>query len=73
MEITPNCSLPTLIYRLSFHIKTKDFYNVINPDIEKRFDSSDYPTNHSSGIKTKLNSKVLRMFKDEAGRRQIVE
>ena len=45
----------------------------INPDIEKRFDTSDYPTNHPSGIKTGLNSKVLGMFKDEAGGKQIVE
>ena len=36
-------------------------------------DISDYPTNHSSGIKTGLNSKVLGMFKDEAGGKQFVE
>ena len=30
-------------------------------------------TNHPSGIKTGLNSKVLGMFKDEAGGKQIVE
>ena len=39
----------------------------------KRFDTSDYPTNHPSGIGTELNSKVLRMFKDEADGKQIVE
>ena len=58
---------------LAYEIKTKDFYKDINPDIEKRFDTSDYPTNHLSGIKTRLNSKVLGMFKDEAGGKQIVE
>ena len=58
---------------LAYEITTKDFYKDINPDIEKRFDSTDYPTNHPSGIKTGLNSKVLRMFKDEAGGKQIVE
>ena len=58
---------------LAFEIKTKDFYKDINPDIEKLFDTSDYPTNHPSGIKTGLNSKVLGMFKDEAGGKQIVE
>ena len=58
---------------LAYEIKTKDFYKDINPDIEKRFDTSDYPTNHPSGIKTGLNSKVLGMFKDEAGGKQIVE
>ena len=50
---------------LAYEITTKDFYKDINPDIEKRFDTSDYPTNHPSGIKTGLNSKVLEMFKDE--------
>ena len=44
---------------------TKDFYKDINPYIEKRFDTSDYPSNHPSGIKTGVNSKVLGMFKDE--------
>ena len=58
---------------LAYEIKTKDFYKDINPDIEKLFDTSDYPTNHPSGIKTGLNSKVLGMFKDEACGKQIVE
>ena len=58
---------------LAYEILTKDFYEDITPDIEKRFDTSDYPTNHPSGIKTGLNSKVLGMLKDEAGRKQIVE
>ena len=50
---------------LAYEIKTKDFYKDINPDIEKRFDSSDYANNHPSGIKAGLNSKVLGMFKDK--------
>ena len=59
---------------LAYEIKTKDFYKDINPEIEKRFDTCDYPKiNHSSGIKTGLNSKALGMFKDEAGAKQIVE
>ena len=58
---------------LAYGIKTKDFYKDIKPDIEKRFDTSDYPTNHPSGIKIGLNSKVLGMFKDKAGGKQIVE
>ena len=33
---------------LAYEIRTKDFYKDINPDIEKRFDTSDYPTNHPS-------------------------
>ena len=58
---------------LAYEIRTNDFYKDINPDIEKRFDTSDYPTNHPSGIKTGLNSKVLGMFKEEADGKQIVE
>ena len=58
---------------LAYEITTKDFYKDINLDIEKRFDTNDYQTNHPSGIKTGLNSKVLGMFKDEAGGKQIVE
>ena len=57
---------------LAYEIRTKDCYKDINPDIEKRFDTSDYLTNHTSGIKTGLNSKMLRIFKDEAGWKQIV-
>ena len=58
---------------LANEIRTKDFYKDINPDFEKRFDTIDYPSNNSSEIKTGLNSKVLGMFKDEAGGKQIVE
>ena len=58
---------------LAYEIKTKDFYKDIIHDIEKWFDTSDYLTNHPSGIKTGLNSKVLVMSKDEAGRKQIFE
>ena len=52
---------------LAYKIKNKDFYKDINTDIEKWIHTSDYPSNHPSGITTGLNSKVLGMFKDEAG------
>ena len=71
MEIRQNYTSPTPT--LAYEIKPKDLYKDINPDIEKRFDTSDYPTNHPSGIKTGLNSKVFGMFKDEAGEKQIVK
>ena len=49
---------------LAYEIRTTDFYKYINRVIEKRFETIDYSTNHPSGIKTGLNSKVLGMFKD---------
>ena len=58
---------------LAYEIKTTDFYKDINPDIEKRFDTSDYPSNHPSENKTGLSIKVLGMFKDEADGKQIVK
>jgi len=58
---------------LMYHIMTDDFYKDISSDIETRFDTSDYPTDHPSGIKTGVNKKVVGMFKDEAAGRQIEE
>ena len=51
----------------------KIFYKDINSDIEKRFNTSYYTTNHPSGIKMELNGKVLGIFKDEAGGKQIFD
>ena len=48
---------------LAYEITTKDFYKDINPDIEKRFDTSDYPTSHPSGIKTGLLAKCLKCLR----------
>ena len=56
---------------LMYHIYTDDFYKDINPDIEEKFDTSDYPEVHPSGIKTGVNKKVIGMFKDEAAGKQI--
>ena len=50
---------------LMYEIKTEDFYNDISEDVKDRFDTSDYPVNHPSGIPTGCNKKVLGMFKDE--------
>ena len=58
---------------LAYEIKTEDFYKDISSDVEILFDTSDYPSNHSSAIKTGLNSKILGMFKDEACSKQTVE
>ena len=37
---------------LMYHIHTKDFYKDISNDIKTKFDTSDYPPNHPSGILT---------------------
>ena len=56
---------------LMFHIKTKDFYKDIFHDIKSKFDTSDYPPDHKSGILTEVNKKVIGMFKDEVAGKQI--
>ena len=71
MEITPNYSSTTLTLSL-MKLGPKIFTKISTPTL-RNGDTSDYPSNHPSGIKTGLNSKVLGMFKDEAGGKQIVE
>ena len=48
---------------LAYEIKTKDFYKNINPNIEKRFDTSDYRTNHPSELKQNLIVKCLQCLR----------
>ena len=50
-----------------YEIQTEDFYKDISGDVKDRFDTSNYPEGHPSGIPTGLNNKVLGMFKDEVG------
>ena len=56
---------------LLYLIHTDDFYRDISHDIETKFDTSDYPPNHPSGILTGVNKKVIGMFKDGVAGRQI--
>ena len=56
---------------LMYQIQTKDFYHDIKDDVKTKFDTSGYPSSHPSGIPTGLNKKVIGMFKDEVGGRQI--
>ena len=56
---------------LMYQIETDDFYKDILSDIKARFDTSDYPPNHKSGILTGVNKKVIGFFKDEVGGKQI--
>ena len=56
---------------LMYEIRTDDFYKDILPDIKDRFDTSDYPQGHDSGILVGVNKKVIGKFKDEVAGRQI--
>ena len=56
-----------------YEIQTEDFYKDISGDVKDRFDTSDYPEGHPSGIPTGINKKVLGMFKDEAAGKNIKE
>ena len=58
---------------LLYEIITKDFYKDIFGDVWGRFDTSDYPENHPSGIPTGINKKVLGMMKDEVAGKNIKE
>ena len=50
---------------LMYEIQTEDFYKDISGDVKDRFDTSDYSSDHPSGILSGINKKVLGMFKDE--------
>ena len=52
---------------LMYEIQTEDFYKDISADVKHKFDTSDYPPNHPSGIPSGFNKKVIGMFKDAAG------
>ena len=56
---------------LMYQIRTDDFYSDISLDIQDKFDTSDYPPDHASGILTGVNKKVIGMFKDEVAGKQI--
>ena len=56
-----------------YEIETEDFYQDIGQDVKSLFDTSNYPKDHPSGIETGVNKKVIGMFKDEAGGKQIEE
>ena len=56
-----------------YEIQTDDLYKDISADVKHRFDTSDYPPNHPSGIPSGFNKKVHGMFKDEGGGKVIDE
>ena len=51
---------------VKYHIITEDVYKDMNENIDV-FDTSNYPVNHPSGIRSGVNKKVPGKFKDELG------
>ena len=43
---------------LMYEIETNDFYEDINPDVDRLFDTSNYSADHKSGMKVGINKKV---------------
>jgi len=56
-----------------YEIETGDFYADIACDVDRWFDTSDYPLELSSVMRSGVNKKVIGMFKDEACGKQIQE
>ena len=49
------------------NIFTEDFFDDINNDVERWFDTSNYDKNGKRPFQTGINKKVIGMFKDELG------
>ena len=49
---------------LCYEIKNVDYYEEIKPDVNSKFDTSDYPKNNKFEI-PQVNKKVLGLMKDE--------
>ena len=47
------------------NIFTEDFFEDINNDVERWFDTSNYDKNDKSPLLTGMNKKVIGMFKEE--------
>ena len=52
---------------LMYEIQTEDFYKDISADVKRRFDTSDYPPNHPSGIPSGFNKRCLVCLKTRLG------
>ena len=54
-------------YSFAINIFTEDFFEDINNDVERWFDTSNYDENHKRPLQIGVNKKVTGMFKDELG------
>ena len=55
------------------NIKTEDFYKDIANDVERWFDTSNYDKNDKRPLPIGKNKKVIGLFKDEFGRKIMIE
>ena len=55
------------------HIFTKDFFEDINNDVVRWFDSSNYDKNDKRPLQIGMYKKVIGLFKDELGGKIIKE
>ena len=55
------------------NIFTEDFFEDINNDLERWFDTSNYHENDKRPLQIGVNKKVIGMFKDELGRKIMKE
>ena len=60
---------------LAYEIETDEFYMYkdISEDVKDKFDTSNFPKDHPSGIPTGINKKVIGVVKDEASGKKIEE
>ena len=55
------------------NIFTEDFFEDINNDVERWFDTSNYDKNDKRPLPMGMNKKVIGMFKDELGEKIMKE
>ena len=55
------------------NIFTEDFFENINNDVERWFNTSKYDQNNKRPLQIGVNKKVIEMFKDELGRKIMKE
>ena len=53
--------------RFIVHVKTKDFYEDLSEDVEKRFDTSNYEAEKPLAVS--INKKVVLLIKHKLGRK----
>ena len=65
------CYMDTFTFVIN--IFTEDFFEDINKDVKRWFDTSNYNKNDKRPLQTGMNKKVIRMFKDELGGKIVKE